>query len=198
LKLPDEALVYPAHDYKGVTVTTIGEERACNPRLQVKSAQEYVDLMSNLHLTNPKMMDLAIPANMKKGLAQKQIARRGWAYSADETKGLIGNPNVALMDLREKRERELHGIIPCALLLPATTCKRTSQQAGCCVCSLHLGQDAALLLCFRRTLGDGGAGRAGCGAQLRASYACGIDVWKKVVGPLEDGSAGPVHVRLRP
>jgi glyoxylase-like metal-dependent hydrolase (beta-lactamase superfamily II) len=56
LKLPDETLVYPAHDYKGDTVSTIGEERAHNPHLQVKSAQEYVDLKNNLHLTNPKMM----------------------------------------------------------------------------------------------------------------------------------------------
>ena len=48
---------YPAHDYKGDTVSTIGEERAYNPRLQVKSAQEYIALMSNLNLTNPKMED---------------------------------------------------------------------------------------------------------------------------------------------
>src|SRR4051794_22316162 len=65
LHLPDETLVYPAHDYKGDTVSTIGEERAYNPRLQVKSVEEYVDLMNGLHLPNPKMMDVAIPANMR-------------------------------------------------------------------------------------------------------------------------------------
>src|SRR5438445_4566040 len=70
LKLPDATLVYPAHDYKGDTVSTIGEERAYNPRLQVKSVDEYVDLMNNLKLANPKMMDVAVPANMKVGLAQ--------------------------------------------------------------------------------------------------------------------------------
>src|ERR1043165_466013 len=63
LKLPDETLVYPAHDYKGDTVSTIGEEKAFNPRLQVKSVEEYVDLMNNLKLANPKMMDIAVPAN---------------------------------------------------------------------------------------------------------------------------------------
>src|SRR5512147_1259160 len=89
LKLPDETLVYPAHDYKGDTVSTIGEERAHNPRLQVKSAEEYVDLMNNLHLPNPKMMDVAVPANMHQGLAHVQIARRGCAYSAEEAKALI-------------------------------------------------------------------------------------------------------------
>ena len=118
LKLPDETLVYPAHDYKGDTVSTILEERAYNPRLQVKSAEEYVDLMSNLNLTNPKMMDVAVPANTRQGLSQEQIARRGWAHSAEEAKALIGKPDIALIDLREKRERERHGKIPGALHLP--------------------------------------------------------------------------------
>src|SRR5271163_1591753 len=54
LKLPEETLVYPAHDYKGDTVSTIGEEKACNPRLQVRSATEYAELMANLKLSNPK------------------------------------------------------------------------------------------------------------------------------------------------
>src|ERR671920_541766 len=61
LKLPDATLVYPAHDYKGDTVSTIGEEKTYNPRLQVKSVDEYVQLMANLKLPNPKMMDVAIP-----------------------------------------------------------------------------------------------------------------------------------------
>src|SRR6187455_3523766 len=57
LKLPDETLVLPAHDYKGDTVSTIGEEKRFNPRLQVKSVDEYIDLMDKLNLPNPKMMD---------------------------------------------------------------------------------------------------------------------------------------------
>jgi hypothetical protein len=118
LKLPDETLVYPAHDYKGDIVSTIGEERAWNPRLQIKSAQEYVDLMNSLCLANPKMMDVAVPANMKQGLAQEQIGRRGWARSAEEAKTLIGKPDLALIDLREKRERERDGKIPSDLHLP--------------------------------------------------------------------------------
>jgi sulfur dioxygenase len=118
LRLPDETLVYPAHDYKGETVSTIGEERAWNPRLQVKSAQEFVALMNSLHLANPRMMDVAVPANMKQGLAQEQIARRGWAYSAEEAKTLVGEPDLAAIDLREKRGRERDGKIPGALHLP--------------------------------------------------------------------------------
>ena len=63
LRLPDETLVYPAHDYRGWTSSTIGEERAHNPRLQVASAAEYADIMSSLHLPSPAMMDIALPAN---------------------------------------------------------------------------------------------------------------------------------------
>jgi glyoxylase-like metal-dependent hydrolase (beta-lactamase superfamily II) len=54
LKLPDETMVFPAHDYKGDTVSTIGEEKRYNPRLQVRSVDEYVELMNNLKLPNPK------------------------------------------------------------------------------------------------------------------------------------------------
>lgn len=63
LRLPDETVVCPAHDYRGWTASTIGEERAHNPRLQVKSAAEYAELMGRLQLPNPAMMDIALPAN---------------------------------------------------------------------------------------------------------------------------------------
>ena len=65
LKLNEKTLVYPAHDYKGETVSTIGEEKKYNPRLQVNSAKEYAEIMSNLRFGNPKMMDVALPANKK-------------------------------------------------------------------------------------------------------------------------------------
>ena len=68
LRLPDNTRVYPGHDYNGHTVSTIGEERAHNPRLQVGSVTEYVDLMNGLNLPRPKMMDIAVPANMRLGL----------------------------------------------------------------------------------------------------------------------------------
>src|SRR6185369_14877359 len=82
LRLPDETLVYPAHDYKGETVSTIGEERRYNPRLQVKSADDYVALMNNLKLPNPKMMDVAVPANMHVGLHQDELVKQGLSLSA--------------------------------------------------------------------------------------------------------------------
>ena len=64
LKLPEKTLVYPAHDYKGNKVSTIGEQKKNNPRLQVNSIEEYTNLMNNLNLENPKMMDVAVPANI--------------------------------------------------------------------------------------------------------------------------------------
>jgi glyoxylase-like metal-dependent hydrolase (beta-lactamase superfamily II) len=63
LTLPDDTLVYPAHDYNGMTVSTIGEEKAHNPRLQVPDRQAYVALMNGLVLANPRLMDVAVPAN---------------------------------------------------------------------------------------------------------------------------------------
>lgn len=63
LTLPDDTFVYPAHDYKGWTVSSIQEEKAHNPRLQVNNVLEYAAIMDNLKLANPKMMDVALPAN---------------------------------------------------------------------------------------------------------------------------------------
>ena len=118
LKLPDHTLIYPAHDYKGDTVSTIGEERACNPRLQVKSIDQYVDLMMNLNLPNPKMMDVAVPANRHVGLLQDDIARRGWALTASEAMTVAGQPGMVFVDLREPRERERHGAIAGSVHVP--------------------------------------------------------------------------------
>ncbi|MFT4045589.1 MAG: MBL fold metallo-hydrolase [Solimonas sp.] len=69
LRLPDDTLVYPAHDYRGHTVSTIGEERAHNPRLQVADADEYAALMNSLDLATPKLMDIAVSANLRCGRA---------------------------------------------------------------------------------------------------------------------------------
>src|SRR5271170_7101460 len=118
MRLPEETLVFPAHDYKGDTVSSIGEEKRFNPRLQVRDADEYAQLMASLNLSNPKMMDVAVPANIHQGLHQEDVARKGWAFSAADAKGLLGRPDVALIDLREKRERERTGAIPGSLHAP--------------------------------------------------------------------------------
>jgi len=65
LKLPEKTLVYPAHDYKGNKVSTIGEQKKNNPRLQVSSAEQYAEIMNNLNLEKPTMIDIAVSANVK-------------------------------------------------------------------------------------------------------------------------------------
>ena len=67
LKLPDETLLYPAHDYKGETVSTIGKEKRSNPRLQVKNVDEYIDIMNNLNLKKPEKIDFNVESNLKLG-----------------------------------------------------------------------------------------------------------------------------------
>jgi glyoxylase-like metal-dependent hydrolase (beta-lactamase superfamily II)/rhodanese-related sulfurtransferase len=118
LRLPDATLVYPAHDYKGDTVSTIGEEKAHNPRLQVKSAEEYAQLMNNLNLPKPKMMEIAVTANMKIGLNQAELLWRGGVLSASQAFRLAAQGAGVLIDLREKGERDRHGEIPESLKAP--------------------------------------------------------------------------------
>jgi len=188
LRLPDNTLVYPAHDYKGDTVSTIGEERACNPRLQVKSVQEYVDLMSSLHLTNPKMMDVAVPANMKQGLAQEQIARRGWAYTAEEAKVLVGKSNVMFIDLREKRECERDGKIPGALHLPYYGLQEYISPSGV-LRILAASREKLLFYCAfgeRSAMAVQAAQDVGLSSVRHVEG--GLHAWKKASGALEHGT----------
>jgi len=116
LKLPESTLVYPAHDYKGDMVSTIGEERANNPRLQVGSRAEYIELMAGLNLPNPKMMDVAVPENIRMGLnldRQREVATvTPESIIMDNAEGML------LVDLREEGERVKSGIIPGSVHAP--------------------------------------------------------------------------------
>ena len=67
LKLPEDTLLYPGHDYNGKTVSTLGNEKKFNPRLQVKNADEYAEIMSNLNLSKPKLIDSNVSRNIKLG-----------------------------------------------------------------------------------------------------------------------------------
>ncbi len=185
LKLPEETLVYPAHDYKGDTVSTIGEEKLFNPRLKVKSVDEYVDLMDNLKLSNPKMMDVAVPANMHVGLHQDEIARKGWSVSAAEAIALRGRADVAIVDLREKSEREKHGVIPGSLHAPYPDLQEHIGTGG----MLHeLAAATGKRLIFYCAFGERSAMAVQAAQDAGLSTAChiqgGIDAWKKANGPL--------------
>lgn len=117
LKLPENTLLYPAHDYNGNTVSTIGEEKKFNPRLQVNSAEEYVKIMNNLNLSNPKMMDIAVPANQQLGInleRQKKIN----GLDVDEFNHKIKSEEYQLIDLRENNEIKKIGTIKNSLNIP--------------------------------------------------------------------------------
>ena len=67
LKLPEDTILYPGHDYNGKKMSTIGNEKKFNPRLQVNSENEYEEIMNNLNLPKPKLMDINVPRNIKLG-----------------------------------------------------------------------------------------------------------------------------------
>jgi sulfur dioxygenase len=185
MKLPDETFVYPAHDYKGETVSTIGEEKLFNPRLKVKSIDEYVDLMNNLNLPNPKMMDVAVPANMRVGLRQEEIARRGWALSAAEAIGLCSRASVAMVDLREQSERDKHGIIPGSLHVPYADVQENVGAGGI----LHeLATATGRRIVFYCAFGERSAMAVQAAQEAGLKSAChidgGINAWKGANGPL--------------
>jgi glyoxylase-like metal-dependent hydrolase (beta-lactamase superfamily II)/rhodanese-related sulfurtransferase len=185
LKLPEATLVYPAHDYKGDTVSTIGEEKLFNPRLKVKSMDEYAALMNSLKLPNPKMMDVAVPANMQVGLPQDEVARKGWALTASEAMALRGRADISIIDLREKSEREKHGVIPGSLHAPYPELPDFIRSGGV----LHeLASASGKRIVFYCAFGERSAMAVQAAQEAGLKTAChiagGIDAWKKANGPL--------------
>ena len=185
LRLPDATFVYPAHDYKGDTVSTIGEEKLFNPRLKVNSIDEYAALMNSLNLPNPKMMDVAVPANMQVGLHQEEIARKGWALSAAQAIALCGRADIALVDLREKSERDKQGVIPGSLHAPYPSLQEEIAAGG----GLHeLAAASGKRIVFYCAFGERSAMAVQAAQDAGLKTAChiggGIAAWKKANGPL--------------
>ena len=185
LRLPDETLVYPAHDYKGDTVSTIGEEKAFNPRLQVRSVDEYVDLMNSLNLSDPKMMDVAVPENMRIGLAQETVARNGWALNASEAMNLVDKPNTILIDLREQSEREKQGVIPNSVHISYQDLLKNLQPSG--LMHQRAGEEANNLV-FYCSFGERSAmavqAAQDAGFKGARHIHGGLQAWKLADGPL--------------
>ncbi len=185
LKLPEETLLFPAHDYKGETVSTIGEERRFNPRLQVKSIDEYVDLMNNLKLPNPKMMDVAVPANLRQGLHQEEVAKRGWALPIPQALKLMGGDGLTMIDLRETTERQKHGTIPGSVHLPYPDLAHNLQPGGKLFALARNGDRRLVFYC---AFGERSAMAVQAAQDAGMLGAChiegGIDAWKKADGPV--------------
>jgi len=156
-----------------------------DPRLQVKSVDEYVDIMSSLKLSNPKMMDVAVPANMRVGLHQDEIASRGWAVTAEQALALVGRADVALIDLREQSERERHGVIPGAIHLPYARLQENIAAGG----MLHeLAKLTGKQILFYCAFGERSAMAVQAAQDVGIASARhiqgGIDAWRKASGPL--------------
>ncbi len=190
LRLPEETIVYPAHDYKGDTASTIGEERRCNPRLQVNGVDAYVALMGALNLPNPKLMDVVVPANMRQGLMQAEIARRGWAVGASAAAAMLAGGGVALIDLRERGERDKHGVIPGSLQVPFPELQENIAAGGL----LHeLARATRKRLLFYCAFGERSAMAVQAAQDAGLSTAChiegGIGAWAAAGGAVERGRA---------
>jgi glyoxylase-like metal-dependent hydrolase (beta-lactamase superfamily II)/rhodanese-related sulfurtransferase len=186
LKLPEETLVYPAHDYKGDTVSTIGEEKAFNPRLQVESVEQYVEIMNNLDLPNPRMMDVAVPANLQVGLHQEELEARGCSLTPAQARELLGRPEVVLIDLRDKAERIRHGVIPGSVHAPYPELDEHIGPGGL----LHeLARATGKRLVFYCAFGERSAMAVEAAEEAGLARAChikgGIDAWKEAQAPLE-------------
>ena len=190
LKLPDEMLVYPAHDYKGDTVSTIGEEKAFNPRLQVTSADQYAEIMNGLDLPSPKQMDVAVPANLSIGLAQTDLSIRERTLSAEAALARFGREDTLFVDLRETSERQRDGVIPGSAhmpygalddhIMPGSLLNAVaSQTAKGLILYCAFGERSALALEAMREAGIGNVRHLGGG----------VDAWAKAGGVLEKGAA---------
>lgn len=189
LELPDDTFVYPGHDYKGDTVSTIAEEKAYNPRLQVSSVDEYVDMMNNLNLPDPKMMDVAVPANRKVGMDQDEIERRGWSLGAIDIAGMLEASDIVLVDIRDKSERCRNGVIPGSVHVPYSAVEESVGPGGL----LHvLCAATGKRLIFYCAFGERSAMAVFAAQAAGLSTAChlrgGIDAWRKASCPLAEAA----------
>jgi len=188
LKLHEETLVFPAHDYKGDTVSTIGEEKRHNPRLKVKSIDEYVELMGNLNLPNPKLMDVVIPANMHVGLHQDELEKQGLSLNARQAIESLGRTDVLLVDLRESGERSKHGTLSGALHAPYPSISENLRPGGMLrEVAAATGRRIVFFCAFgeRSAMAVKAAKEAGLANTVH--IAGGIDAWKKAGGPVLHG-----------
>lgn len=118
-KLPENNLVFPGHDYKGETISTIGFEKKYNPRLAGKTKEEFIKIMNDLNLPNPKLMDIALSANTKVLDQSKLDIRDDMIIDSKVAfEKYFGDESVFFVDLRETYEINKTGMILGAIHLP--------------------------------------------------------------------------------
>ena len=147
--------------------------------------EEDVALMNNLKLPNPKMMDVAVPTNMRRiGLAEEEIARRGWALDADAAMRLSGSRMSRSSTFASAAEQEKHGVIPGALHAPYPDLRANIAPGG--MLRALAGNRRLLFYC---AFGERSAMAVQAAQDARLGSAChlhgGLDAWKKAQGPLD-------------
>ena len=194
LKLPDETLVYPGHDYRGNTVSTIGEEKAHNPRLQVASAEEYADIMNNLNLPNPKQMDVAVPLNLAIGFSPDAPEIKECTLSAKDAITLVGQADMLFVDLREESERARDGIIPGSVHMPYQRLRDNIKPGGLLAAIASNPKQALLLYCaFGERSAMGLQEMFEAGLRNACHLEGGINSWVEAGGPLEQPPGPPAQ-----
>ena len=191
MTLADETAVYPGHDYKGDTVSTIGEERAFNPRLQVASEDAYAELMANLHLPSPKQMDVAVPANLAIGFTPRAPAMKARSLPAAAGMDELEVGRALFVDLREESERARHGTIPGSVHIPYAQLDRHVAPAGLLATVAGRLERPLVLYCAfgeRSALALATLDEAGIAGALH--LAGGFDAWAKAGGPIAGGRQG--------
>lgn len=186
LTLPEETLVYPGHDYKGDTVSTIGEEKRFNPRLQVSSPAEYAEIMNGLELADPKMMDVAVPANLRVGRGQEDEAHPGCALTAAQVMRGRESAGWLLVDLREPAERAREGTIPGSVHAPYG---RLVEMVGAGGALRALARDPARRLVYYCAFGERSVMALDISRENGVADAChmigGLAAWKEAGGAVE-------------
>jgi rhodanese-related sulfurtransferase len=146
---------------------------------------DYVALMETLNLPNPKMMDVAVPANMRIGLARDIAIGQGWTLTAEEAKDALGKSDVTLVDLREDQERRKDGIIPGSLHVPYPQIAENLKPDGLLQ---HLAKGGGKHLIFFCTFGQRSAmavqAAQDAGLATSRHIRGGLKAWQQAHGPL--------------
>ena len=193
LKLPDETLVYPAHDYKGETVSTIGEEKAFNPRLQVKSVDEYVELMNKPQPAQPEDDGRggARQHAGRPGAGGDRAARLGGERRRGHEPGRPARRGAG-RPARERPSARSTGSSPARCTPPTPTSRPTCARRHAARARQRHRQAHRVLLRLRRALGHGGAGGAGRRPRLACHIQGGIDAGDALEELLHLAGALPV------
>ena len=147
-KLPDHTIIYPGHDYKGEQFSLLSREKLENQRIHGKSRDEFIEIMDNLNLPRPEMMDVVVPANMLVGSTTDQEIAPNSSLNAKELSTRIRNPNVCLIDIREEKEINQHGSIEGHINIPYQEIDKALAEGGELNLILKAGKEVIFMCAY--------------------------------------------------